>query len=112
MRKVIAKPAYWAFCWGSGLANTLHIQANAHKIAGKVIADVGCGSGVVTIATALAGAKIVYACDIDDDALMATETNARLNNIQIELCSHIVNCPITSTRYGWPTFCMTALTYP
>ena len=93
MRKVIAKPAYWAFCWGSGLASAIHIQANAHKIAGNEIADVGCGSGVVAIAAALAGAKIVYACDIDDDALMATETNARLNNTHIELCSHIDELP-------------------
>ena len=48
------------------------------KLPGKVIADVGCGSGVVAIAAALAGAKIVYACDIDDDALMATETKCQV----------------------------------
>jgi predicted nicotinamide N-methyase len=93
MRKVIAKPAYWAFCWGSGLASALWLQANAHKVEGKVIADVGCGSGVVAIAAALAGAQTVYACDIDDDALLATETNAKLNNTDIKLCSHIDQLP-------------------
>ena len=93
MRKVIANPAYWAFCWGSGLASAIWLQANPHIVAGKIVADVGCGSGIVAIAAALAGAREVYACDIDEDALLATETNAKLNNTRVTLCSHIDQLP-------------------
>ena len=93
MRKVIANPAYWAFCWGSGLASAMWLQANPDKVTGKVVADVGCGSGVVAIAAAMAGAGKVYACDIDKDALLAAETNAKLNNTQIQLCEHIDQLP-------------------
>ena len=69
------------------------LQANPDKVAGKVVADVGCGSGVVAIAAAMAGAAHVYACDIDKDALLAAKTNAKLNNAQIQLCEHIDQLP-------------------
>ena len=47
MHAVIAQPAYWAFCWGSGLACAEWILANPALLRDKSVVDIGCGSGVV-----------------------------------------------------------------
>ena len=79
MQAVIREPAYWAFCWGSGLALARLILRHPEWVAGRDVVDLGSGSGVVAIAATLAGAASVTACDTDEDALAATATNARLN---------------------------------
>lgn len=93
MRAVIANPAYWAFCWGSGLATAIWLQTEPHLVTDKVVADIGCGSGIVAIAASLAGAREVFACDIDADALLATQINAELNGCNIQLCQHVRELP-------------------
>ena len=80
---VIAAPAYWSFCWASGQVLAQYILDNPRQVANKVVVDVGSGSGVVAIAAALAGAKKVYACDSDDDALHAAKINAQENNVEL-----------------------------
>lgn len=47
----------------------------------KEVIDFGCGSGILAIAAAKLGARRVRAVDIDRQALLATEANARLNAI-------------------------------
>ena len=59
MQAVIARPAYWAFCWGSGLALARWLLQNPGVVAGKRVADVGCGCGIGAIAAKMAGAKMV-----------------------------------------------------
>lgn len=50
------------------------------------ILDMGCGSGILAIASALLCPKaIVYAVDIDDLALEATQKNAELNKVSSQL---------------------------
>jgi len=93
MRNVIAKPAYWAFCWGSGLALAQWLTDNPKVVANKRVADVGSGSGVAAIAAKHAGAAQVWACDNDQQALLATKTNAELNQVDIELCADINDLP-------------------
>ncbi len=84
MHAVIAKPAYWAFCWGSGLALARWLFQNPGVVADKRVVDVGCGCGIGAIAAKLAGAAQVVACDNDDDALLITQTNAQLNGTELE----------------------------
>jgi ribosomal protein L11 methyltransferase len=43
----------------------------------KIVIDYGCGSGILSVAAALLGAKIIYAVDIDPQALIATQDNAK-----------------------------------
>lgn len=50
-------------------------------IAGKVVVDVGCGTGILSIFCAQAGAKKVYAVDASDIALQANEV-VKANNLQ------------------------------
>lgn len=83
MHRVIANPAYWAFCWGSGLALARWLLSHPDFAAHKRIADVGCGCGIGAIAAKLAGASEVVACDNDSDALMVTRANAELNGVDL-----------------------------
>jgi ribosomal protein L11 methyltransferase len=46
-----------------------------------VVADVGCGSGILSIGAILLGADKVYAVDTDPMAVQATHDNCKLNGI-------------------------------
>lgn len=85
MRNVLAEPAYWSLCWGSGLALAQFILGDPTWVAGKTVVDLGSGSGVVAIAAAMAGADSVIGCDTDPDARLATSTNAELNRVRVEV---------------------------
>ncbi len=50
---------------------------------GKKLLDVGCGSGIIAITAALAGAKQVWACDLNPAAVRNTEDNSMANKVII-----------------------------
>lgn len=52
-------------------------------VADKTVLDVGCGSGILAIAAKLLGAKSVYGCDIDSNAIAAARGNADMNGVEI-----------------------------
>lgn len=56
------------------------IMRHQSFIAGKVVVDVGCGTGILSIFCAQAGAKRVYAVDASDIALQANEV-VKANNL-------------------------------
>jgi predicted nicotinamide N-methyase len=85
VRSVLASPAYWSLCWGSGLALARLLLDDPTWVRGKSVLDLGSGSGVVAIAAALAGAASVAACDTDPDARLATATNAELNGVAVDV---------------------------
>ena len=89
MHAVTAKPAYWAFCWGSGLALARWLLENSSIVANKRVADVGCGCGVGAIAAKLAGAAHVVACDSDEDALLNARANAELNQVALTFSNNV-----------------------
>jgi predicted nicotinamide N-methyase len=93
MRDVIARPAYWSLCWGSGLALARHLLDRPALVAGRRVVDLGAGSGVVAIAAAMAGAARVIACDSDPDALAAAATNAALNGVHVALVEDLARLP-------------------
>lgn len=76
---------YWAFAWAGGRGLVRFIEANHHLIQDKVVLDFGSGSGIAAIAAVMAGAKKVYATDIDPLALDAIRLNAALNAVVIEV---------------------------
>lgn len=51
------------------------------EVAGLRVIDYGCGSGILGVAAALLGAAEVMAVDIDPQALIATQENARRNGV-------------------------------
>lgn len=50
----------------------------------KAIADIGCGSGILSIGAVLLGIPKVYAVDVDPLAVIATHSNLHLNQIAPE----------------------------
>ena len=48
------------------------------EIEGKVIADLGCGTGILGFSTVLLGAKKVYFVDIDEKALQIAKENMKM----------------------------------
>lgn len=54
------------------------------------LVDYGCGSGILAIAGLLLGAKHAVACDIDPQAIIATNDNATRNNITPAQLSSLV----------------------
>ncbi|MAS40844.1 MAG: protein methyltransferase [Porticoccaceae bacterium] len=78
-------PPYWSFCWGAGRVLAAYLLANPALVAGRTVLDFGCGSGVVGIAAARAGARRVVCCDSDPVALQAAAANAALNAAAVEL---------------------------
>lgn len=71
-----------AFGSGSHPSTQLVLEALADLVTtGASVLDVGCGSGVLSIAAAVAGASAVTAIDIDPAAIVATRANAETNGV-------------------------------
>lgn len=89
--QLMEQPFYWAFCWASGAVLARYLLDHPSLVADKRVLDFGCGSGVVAIAAAKAGAKEVIACDIDPTALAAATANAELNQTTLTLSDDFDN---------------------
>ena len=51
------------------------------KLKEKVVADLGCGTGILAVGSALLGARKVYALDIDKEAVEVARANATKLNV-------------------------------
>ncbi len=76
-------PPFWAFAWAGGQGLARYILDHPELVKGKRVVDFACGSGLVGIATMLAGAKSCHAVDIDPFAVTAAGLNAELNNVSM-----------------------------
>ena len=56
----------------------------SHVLPGQRVLDFGCGSGILAIAAALLGARVI-AVDYDDQAVLATRENAEFNQVSDRL---------------------------
>jgi predicted nicotinamide N-methyase len=80
---------YWAFAWSSGRALAKYILDNPQLVRDKTICDFGAGSGIVALAAIKAGAKAAWACDLDQQALLASQLNASKNGMKVSICTDI-----------------------
>jgi len=72
-----------AFGTGTHPTTVMSIQALEKTVKpGDYVIDVGCGSGVLSIASRLLGAEKVSALDLDDVAVQAANINVKLNKVQ------------------------------
>ena len=71
--------------FGTGEHATTRMCLELMRAAGRSVIDVGCGSGILGIAAAITGAKSVYMCDIDPQAVKAARNNAELNGVVCEI---------------------------
>ena len=72
-----------AFGTGTHPTTVMCIQALERTIQeGDLVVDVGTGSGVLSIASALLGAKHIQALDLDEVAVESAKMNVKLNKVQ------------------------------
>lgn len=70
------------FGTGSHATTRLCLAAlERHIHGGERVLDLGCGSGILSIAALKLGAQSAFACDIEDKCLTVAYENAALNNI-------------------------------
>ncbi len=71
-----------AFGTGSHATTRLCLTALEKLVhPGMKVLDLGCGSGILSIAALLLGADTAFACDIDDKAVDVAYENAALNGV-------------------------------
>ncbi|MFT7109172.1 MAG: putative nicotinamide N-methyase [Psychrobacter glaciei] len=80
---------YWAFAWSSGRALAKYILDNPQLVKDKTICDFGAGSGIVALAALNAGAKAAWVCDLDQQALLASQLNAIENGMHVFTCTDV-----------------------
>ena len=80
-RKIIRLDPGSAFGTGSHPSTRLCIEAlDKDPPVGKTIADLGCGSGILSLSALKLGAKSTFSVDTDSLAISATQINADLND--------------------------------
>jgi ribosomal protein L11 methyltransferase len=71
-----------AFGTGSHPTTALCLEwLDGTNLADKTVIDYGCGSGILALAALKLGASRTYGVDIDAQALLATQNNAKKNRI-------------------------------
>lgn len=77
--------------FGTGSHATTRMCLDMLDVKDKDVIDVGCGSGILGIAAKLCGAKSVYMCDIDEQAVKFARQNAQLNGVEAEIeCADLI----------------------
>lgn len=75
-----------AFGTGTHPTTKLSIKALEKYIQNSdEVIDVGCGSGILSIASCLLGAKKVFAFDIDEVAVKSTQLNSQINGVNEQI---------------------------
>ena len=79
--KLVLNPGL-TFGTGSHATTRLCLQAlDTHIHGGERVLDLGCGSGILSIAALRLGAESAFACDIDEKRVDVAYENAALNGI-------------------------------
>lgn len=76
-------------------ARLVYTAANSFDdIEDKIVVDLGCGSGMLTVASALAGAAFVYGVDVDPDALVLANAHVEQHGLEdvVDLIQSNISC--------------------
>lgn len=74
---------FWGIVWPGGRALARYILDNRKQFKAKKILDTGCGSGISSVAAAMAGA-MVTGMDIDAHAIELAKETAKANKVECE----------------------------
>ena len=78
-------------CPGKGFGDLSHpttrlmLKLLSNNVSDKTVIDIGCGSGVLSIAAAKMGAKVVFGIDIDQQAVRHAKNNTSINNLEAQV---------------------------
>lgn len=64
----------------------LALRLMASHLHGQPVIDIGCGSGILTLAAIALGSSIAYGIDIDAEAIIHSRKNAQLNLMGEKCC--------------------------
>lgn len=82
-RKILKLDPGLAFGTGSHETTRLCLEMLEDQVSGDVkVLDLGCGSGILSIASLILGAKSATGVDIDELAVKTAIENAKLNNVE------------------------------
>lgn len=87
---------YWATPWASGVALARAIWQHAAALAGRRVAELGCGLGVTATAAADAGARLL-AIDCFGEALAYCRYNVARNTARVP-CTRLVDWRLPAGR--------------
>ena len=73
----------------------LMLQGLAKHLKQQIVIDIGCGSGILTLAALRMGASYAYGIDIDPQAVEHSQKNAELNQLQKTCRFHL------SSNFQW-----------
>jgi predicted nicotinamide N-methyase len=93
-------PPFWAFAWPGGQALARYVLDHREVVAGRSVLDLGSGSGLVAIASALAGASSVLASEVDPFAAAAIELNAAANSVRVRVIGDVLESPEAERECG------------
>ncbi len=88
--------------FGSGIHETTRLvlrEIDRRVRPGDAVLDVGCGSGILSIAALLLGARRAVGIDVDEDALPVAVANARLNRVVSRFRARAVPVEQTAGRF-------------
>ena len=71
-------------------------------VSDRTVLDLGTGSGVLSMAAALSGARRVVGIDVDQDAIDSAETSARLNTLPDTIAFEVSDFRIAPAATGGP----------
>lgn len=102
--------------FGTGQHHTTRLcieQIVKHLDEGMEVLDMGCGSGILSIASILLGARNVTGIDIDENAVRIAQDNAALNNINEDrftvYCGDVTEDEKLQDRIGYNKYDMIAV---
>jgi predicted nicotinamide N-methyase len=96
-RRPAVPPPYWAWPWAGGQALARYVLDHPEIVAGRSVADIGAGGGIVAVAAAMAAARSVVAIDIEVFAIETCAVNAAANGVHLDL----LEADPTGTDDGW-----------
>ena len=96
-----------ASSFGSGQHHTTKLcleYLDELDLKNKKVLDLGCGSGILSIATMLLGAESAVAVDIEENAMKTASENASINHIPCEkytaMCGNVISDPQLVEKIG------------
>ncbi|HEX2957220.1 MAG TPA: 50S ribosomal protein L11 methyltransferase [Chitinispirillaceae bacterium] len=75
---------FWGAVWPGAKSLARYIIDHKYLVSNKTVLDFGCGSGIVSIASALLGARKVIANDFDPVALYIAKKNFQINGVNVQ----------------------------
>ena len=82
---------YWTELWPSARGLALHLALNKALVLDKSILEIGCGLGLPSLVATKIGASQVVASDLINDALYHVNANAKLNQINKNLSTQVMD---------------------